>query len=97
MIFLIADLRLMSGTGRIRTKYETLAIDSDLVPRFSAKHMAVRNPTKITAFTTARTNDHAGEEKLDEEDERLQLPSLKSIDVVSDHSNNADINNISNK
>jgi len=36
LIFLYADFRLMSATGRISTKYENLYIGSDLVPRTSA-------------------------------------------------------------
>lgn len=40
LIFLMADLRLMSGTGRICTKYENLAIDSDVYPRNSAAQLA---------------------------------------------------------
>mmetsp|Transcript_56883 Transcript_56883/g.138483 ORF Transcript_56883/g.138483 Transcript_56883/m.138483 type:complete len:1003 (-) Transcript_56883:733-3741(-) len=94
MIFLIADLRLMSGTGRIRTRYETLAIDSDLVPRCTAKNMAVMNPTPITTLTRKASHDD-GEEKLDDEEERLQLPSLKSIAGGSDHSSTADDSNSS--
>ena len=36
LMFLYADLRLLSATGRINTKFETLCIDSDRVPRTSA-------------------------------------------------------------
>jgi len=40
MLFLLTDLRHMSATGRIGTKYENLAIDSDLCKRDSAKRIA---------------------------------------------------------
>jgi len=40
LIFLIADLRLMSATGRISTKFETIAIDSDFVSKTTSNVMA---------------------------------------------------------
>jgi hypothetical protein len=40
LMFLYADLRLLSATGRINTKYETLCIASDRVPRTSAAGIA---------------------------------------------------------
>ncbi|KAG7358928.1 lipase class 3 [Nitzschia inconspicua] len=40
LIFLVADLRLMSGTGRICTLYEHLAIDSDVYPKNTAAQLA---------------------------------------------------------
>jgi hypothetical protein len=40
LIFLVADLRLLSGTGRICTLYEHLAIDSDVYPRNTAAQLA---------------------------------------------------------
>jgi len=40
LIFLIADLRLMSATGRIATKYETIAVESDMMLRDSAAILA---------------------------------------------------------
>lgn len=40
LIFLMADLRLMSGTGRICTRYEHLAIDSDVYPKNTAAQLA---------------------------------------------------------
>lgn len=40
LIFLVADLRLMSATGRIETKYETLAVASDPPTRCSAAELA---------------------------------------------------------
>jgi hypothetical protein len=40
LIFLVADLRLLSATGRIRTLYEHLAIDSDVYPRNTAAQLA---------------------------------------------------------
>ncbi|KAL7543167.1 hypothetical protein ACHAXR_012860 [Thalassiosira sp. AJA248-18] len=40
LMFLYADLRLLSATGRINTKFETLCIDSDRVPRTTAAEMA---------------------------------------------------------
>ena len=39
LMFLYADLRLLSATGRINTKFETLCIDSDRVPRTSVTEM----------------------------------------------------------
>ena len=40
LIFLYADLRLLSSTGRISTKFETLCIASDQAERTTADHMA---------------------------------------------------------
>lgn len=40
LMFLYADLRLLSATGRINTKFEALCIDSDRAPRASAADMA---------------------------------------------------------
>ena len=40
LIFLYADLRLLSSTGRISTKFETLCIASDEAERTTAAHMA---------------------------------------------------------
>jgi len=40
LMFLLADLRHMSATGRISTKYESLAVDSDICKRDTAKHIA---------------------------------------------------------
>lgn len=40
LMFLYADLRLLSATGRINTKFETLCIDSDRVPRTTAAELA---------------------------------------------------------
>lgn len=40
LMFLYADLRLLSATGRINTKFEFLCIDSDRVPRTTAAEMA---------------------------------------------------------
>ena len=40
LIFLYADLRLLSSTGRISTKFETLCIASDQAERTTAEHMA---------------------------------------------------------
>ena len=40
LMFLYSDLRLLSATGRINTKYETLCIASDRVPRTSAAGLA---------------------------------------------------------
>mmetsp|Transcript_32179 Transcript_32179/g.67634 ORF Transcript_32179/g.67634 Transcript_32179/m.67634 type:complete len:860 (+) Transcript_32179:190-2769(+) len=40
LMFIYADLRLLSATGRINTKFETLCIDSDRVPRTTSAEMA---------------------------------------------------------
>jgi hypothetical protein len=40
LIFLLSDLRLMSGTGRIGTKYETIALDSDFWSKTTAAQLA---------------------------------------------------------
>lgn len=40
LVFLIADLRLMSATGRIETKYETIAIASDPPSRSTSQELA---------------------------------------------------------
>merc|ERR1712238_193233 len=43
LIFLLSDLRLMSGAGRIGTKYEHLAVDSDRYKRVTSKQVACLN------------------------------------------------------
>ena len=53
LIFLVADIRLMSATGRIATPYECMAVDSDTHVRASAEDMACRLP--ITTTTTTKT------------------------------------------
>ena len=40
LIFLLADLRLMSGTGRISTKFESIALDNDAWPKLRAENLA---------------------------------------------------------
>lgn len=40
LIFLFADLRILSATGQIHSKYEHLCIDSDRSPRFSSQDFA---------------------------------------------------------
>jgi Lipase (class 3) len=40
LIFLVADLRLLSSTGRINTKYESLCLDSDRFLRTTSQSMA---------------------------------------------------------
>jgi len=52
LIFMLADLRLLSATGRISTKYETLSIDSDRVTKTSAN--------EITCLSDPRTNHRVG-------------------------------------
>jgi len=52
LIFMLADLRLLSATGRISTKYETLSIDSDRVMKTSAN--------EITCLSDPRTNHRVG-------------------------------------
>ena len=44
LVFLVADLRLMSATGRIETKYETIAIASDPLTRSRAVELAGLQP-----------------------------------------------------
>jgi len=56
LMFLYADLRLLSATGRVNTKFESLCIDSDRVPKTTSAEMAqlegIRIPRDI-----ASTND----------------------------------------
>jgi len=42
LIFLLADLRLLSATGRIHTSFDTIAIDSDRVTRIDTGMLAQR-------------------------------------------------------
>ena len=42
LIFLVADLRLLSSTGRINTKFDVLCLDSDRFLRTTAEGMACR-------------------------------------------------------
>jgi hypothetical protein len=61
LMFLYADLRLLSATGRINTKFETLCIDSDRVPRTTASQMA-QLPEETSSRLTAISYDvnHGG-------------------------------------
>jgi hypothetical protein len=54
LMFLYADLRLLSATGRINTKFESLCIDSDRVPKTTSAEMAQLEGT------VASTNDSCG-------------------------------------
>eukprot|EP00934_Nitzschia_sp_Nitz4_P008542 Nitzschia sp. Nitz4//scaffold5_size260463//72803//75526//NITZ4_000963-RA/size260463-processed-gene-0.306-mRNA-1//1//CDS//3329555283//8532//frame0 len=40
LIFLLSDLRILSATGRIRTKFEHLTLDSDRSPRLTSRDFA---------------------------------------------------------
>ena len=53
LIFLLADLRILSATGRIRTRYEHLCIDSDKSPRHSANDFAGYHKCNETRGVTA--------------------------------------------
>ena len=48
LVFLLADLRLMSATGRCMTKYETIAIASDPPTRCTAADLAGINTDSYT-------------------------------------------------
>ena len=56
LIFLYADLRLLSATGRISTKYETLCIASDEAQRTSSAHMAGISPDYASLVDDERTS-----------------------------------------
>jgi len=56
LIFLYADLRLLSATGRISTKYETLYIASDEAQRTSSAHMAGISPDYASLIDDERTS-----------------------------------------
>jgi Lipase (class 3) len=53
LIFMLADLRILSATGRIRTKYEFLCIDSDKSPRHSSMDFAGFHEYNETRGVTA--------------------------------------------
>lgn len=63
LIFLVADLRLMSATGRIVTPYECMAVDSDYQPRVSAADMAALYMT-MAANTTASQHNRGQQKEL---------------------------------
>jgi hypothetical protein len=94
MIFLIADLRLMSGTGRIRTRYETLTIDSDLVPKTTANEVACMTPDLGYYGPTTTIAAAEEEEKIDEDGQSLKTglsvnkqptPNIPSKSIFSKH------------
>jgi hypothetical protein len=68
LAFLAADLRLMSATGRIATKYETVAVESDFVIRNNRESCAVlmnnnqeessRQQQEAAAAAAARIPEH---------------------------------------
>jgi len=43
LVFLLADLRAMSSTGKVRTQYQDLAIDSDRFPKLTSRDYAGYN------------------------------------------------------
>ena len=47
LMFLYADLRLLSATGRVNTKFESLCIDSDRVPKTTSAEMAQLEGTRL--------------------------------------------------
>ena len=47
MMFLFADLRMLSATGRINTKFETLCVDSDVAPRCTSSEIAQCSPPDL--------------------------------------------------
>jgi len=53
LVFLMADLRLLSATGRCKTKFETIAIPSDAVARTTAAHMAGLTDSNEDRFVSA--------------------------------------------
>jgi hypothetical protein len=56
LILLISDLRLLSATGRVNIKFETLSIDSDNASRNNAATLAVL-PGEIGAIRSASNNE----------------------------------------
>ena len=53
LIFMLPDLRILSSTGQIRTKYEHLCLDSDKSPRHTALDFAGYHDYKETRGVTA--------------------------------------------
>ena len=53
LIFLVADLRLLSSTGRINTKFDALCLDSDRFLRTSANGMACETTCEMGQGITA--------------------------------------------
>lgn len=85
MIFLIADLRLMSGTGRIRTRYETLAIDSDLVPRTTAQEVACLAPVEEECVSPKETLEEEKTEEVSSLKSTIKSPFKESDKDLSMH------------
>jgi Lipase (class 3) len=54
LIFLVADLRLLSATGRINTNFEALCLDSDSTPRMTSETMAGFGDTEMRRGITPR-------------------------------------------
>jgi hypothetical protein len=57
LIFLIADMRLMSATGRVMTKYEVIAVESDYVVRDTAAILS-GSLERLPSFHDAAYRDH---------------------------------------
>eukprot|EP00977_Amphora_coffeiformis_P016504 scaffold5126_cov190-Amphora_coffeaeformis.AAC.1 len=100
LIFLVADLRLMSATGRIATPYEYMAVESDLRVRATAADMAgighvVQRPNISAATTTAAasTTNH-GQRQNNKELSPAQCMALvliemrRSFEQVNNNNNN---------
>jgi hypothetical protein len=54
LIFLVADLRLLSATGRINTNFDALCLDSDCTPRMTSEAMAGFGDTEMRKGITPR-------------------------------------------
>lgn len=89
MIFLVADLRLLSSTGRINTKYDALSLDSDRFLRTTYEGMACLGkcearpgltPSHIMAILLLEMNksfsEQLGDDILDQDDISLDEEGL---------------------
>ena len=83
LIFLLADLRILSATGRIRTKFEHLCLDSDHSPRISSLDFAgfydyISDESSSSSIESHGHSSHSS----DEDDDSQESFSDHKYDMV---------------
>ena len=66
LVFLLADVRLMSQTGRISLPFEWIAVDSDYLPRY--------NKERLAGLVNSDTSSSRSTNKKDAQDSSFAIP-----------------------
>ena len=81
-MFLYADLRLLSATGRVNTKFETLCIDSDRAPRTTAAEIAqLPSSLKKSSSTNNDTDNDNDQEQYYEGVSPAQIMAILIVEL----------------